>query len=424
MSLKVVTKNLDSKGFENVYIQYGHGGDSKRLVIGPKGLKVKQGGMEDERLVKCAGAAWKEHNASITDGNEAIDKAKSSIQFIIRRFAEDYKEAITPDVLHEMWEAERAPKQGNAPAGAKVTFWQLFKDYEAGLLGKVKDSEKDGYNTARSLKPLGSLLMEFEQARGVKLTLASFDYALMTAFNDFMLSKGHRNATTNVRMGLLKTLLNHWVKTGVSKHVAFREYRRPKKHKNAPTNQQIVALNAAELDELIALDLDCKHLRYARALFCLCAATGLRYSDAVRVSPADIRNENFVITTQKTKETLTIPLNWLSRKVLAEYPEGMRSLDLGQYNARLIKLGEMCPSLHKSFKRITFSGVTAVSDATKTLKYQHLSSHVGRKTFVCLCLMKGIPEFKIRHWTGHKDLTSFSHYVDGEMGQMELMSRF
>ncbi len=424
MSLKVVTRNLDSKGFENVYIQYAHGGASKRLVIGPKGLKVKQGGMEDGQLVKCAGAAWKEHNASLTDGNEAIDTAKSKIQFIIRRFAEDYKETITPDVLHEMWEAVRNPKQGSAPAGAKVTFWQLFADYEAGLLSKVADSNKDGYNTARALKPLGKLLMEFEQARGIKLTLASFDFSLMTAFNDFMLSKGHRNATTNVRIGLLKTLLNHWVKTGASKHVAFREYRRPKKHKNAPTNQQIVALNAAELDEMLALELDSNDLRYARALFSLCVATGLRYSDAVCVSPANVQNDNLVITTQKTKETLSIRLNWLSRKVLAEYPEGMRRLDLGQYNARLVKLGEMCPSLHKPFKRITFSGVTTVTDDRKTQKYQHLSSHAGRKTFVCLCLMKGIPEFKIRHWTGHKDLTSFSRYVDSEIGETEMMDRF
>ncbi|QKG52257.1 tyrosine-type recombinase/integrase [Hymenobacter sp. BRD67] len=424
MSLKVITRNLDSKGFENVYVQYAHNGTSKRFPVGENGLKVQRGGMEDGRLVKCAGAAWKEHNASIVDGNEAIDTTKSQLTRIIRRYSEDNGTVPTPEVLEELW---KAPKNAKGSPGAKVTFWQLFKDYEAVLKAKVKkgtDGHKDGYNTARGLKPLGTLLLEFERAHGIKLTLASFDFALMTRFNDFMLEQGHLNSTTKTRIARLKALLNYFVQMGVSKHVAFREYKRDKTHKDAPKNQRIVALNEQELAEWLALELDCKHLRYARALFSLACATGLRFSDVTRVGPHCINNDAIQIVTRKTGDTLTIPLNWLSRKVLAEYPDGMRATDLGKYNARLVALGEMCPSLHNAFTRTAFSGNARVVDESKNRKYQYLSSHVGRKTFVTRCLMDGIPEFKIRRWTGHKNLESFARYVDNEIGEADIMSRF
>lgn len=411
-SLKVVTRNLDKNGFENVYVQYNGG---KRFPIGTAGLKVKAGGMEGSQLVKCSGAAWKEHNASIAAGNEAIETTRSELARIVRRYTEDNGVAPTPDVLEELW---KAPQDAKGTAGAKVTFWQLFAAYETEM--KLKRSG----NTWRTIKPLGTLLLEFEQAHHVKLSLGSFDYALMVRLNDFMLQKGRLNSTARTRIAKLKAMLNWTVKMGFSKHVTFREYKREKSHKDAPTNQRIVALNDDELNELLALELDCPHMRYARALFSLACATGLRFSDSVRIGPACIDGENIRIVTEKTNEELTIPLNWLSRKVLSEYPKGMRGTDLGLYNARLVKLGEMCPTLHKSFTRTTFSGITPVTNETKKLKYQHLSSHVGRKTFVTRCLTQGIPEFKIRKWTGHKNLESFTRYVDNVVGEVETMSRF
>lgn len=416
MSLKVVTKNSDKLGRETVYVQYFDGTDSKRF---PTGVKVKPGGMEDGRLAKCAGAAWKEHNASIVDGNAAIEKTSSTLAFLIRRYNEDQGEKPSGAVLEELWKSQKGAKDAE---GAKATFWQHFAEYEGQLKAKVTPT-KEGYSTARGLKPLRTLLLEFERARGIKISLASIDYRMLSAFNDFMLSHGHLNSTVRTRMARLKAMLNHFVRMGISNNVAFRDYKRDRKHKDAPLNQRIVALHDDELKELLALELDCPRLRYARALFALCAGTGLRFSDAIRVGPNHVDGENIRITTKKTGEELTIPLNWLSRLALAEFPQ-MRSTDLGLYNERLVKLGEMCKTLHRPFIRTTFSGLSPITNEDKTLKYHHLSSHAGRKTFVTRCLMQGVPEFKIRKWTGHKNLESFSKYVDNVIGEADMMSRF
>lgn len=426
MSLKVVTRNLSKEGFETVYIQYSHLGVSKRFPVGPQGLKVKQGGFEDGKFVKCAGAAWKAHNDSLTDANDRIGEEVGELTAIIRRYTEDNKIAPTPDVLGELYLAP-ATAAAKAAGVTASTFWELWNKYLAMMEARV--SGKSGYNTARSIKPLGKLLLQFEQARVMKLSLASFDYALMSDFQTFLIGLGQRNATVRTRVALVKTMLNWTVKMKGSKHVAFREFTQSSSFKNAPKNQRIVALNEVELKEFMALPLDDKHLRYAQSLFTLCCATGLRYIDAIQVKPDMIHNEAIVITTQKTGEELTIPLNWMSKAVLAECPAGMHSVDLGQYNARLQSIAKMCKSLHTPFTKTTFSGLTSVKNTDsegkiKGLKYQHVTSHVGRKTFVTRCLINAIPEYKIRKWTGHKDLTNFSKYVDNQIGDSVIMDKF
>ena len=44
-------------------------------------------------------------------------------------------------------------------------------------------------------------------------------------------------------------------------------------------------------------------------------------------------------------------------------------------------------------------------------KYQFITSHIGRRTFIILALKKGIPHLKIMDITGHKDYKTFRKYV-------------
>ena len=44
-------------------------------------------------------------------------------------------------------------------------------------------------------------------------------------------------------------------------------------------------------------------------------------------------------------------------------------------------------------------------------RYELLSSHVGRRSFVTLSISKGIPIQVIESMTGHKDLASFQKYI-------------
>ena len=54
-----------------------------------------------------------------------------------------------------------------------------------------------------------------------------------------------------------------------------------------------------------------------RDMFCFCAYTGLRYSDMAKLTHADIKNDQICVNTQKTNDTLVIPLNARAKAILA-----------------------------------------------------------------------------------------------------------
>lgn len=45
-------------------------------------------------------------------------------------------------------------------------------------------------------------------------------------------------------------------------------------------------------------------------------------------------------------------------------------------------------------------------------KYEHMTSHIGRRSFICLCIAKNIPIQIIMKWTGHSDYKSMIPYIE------------
>ena len=45
-------------------------------------------------------------------------------------------------------------------------------------------------------------------------------------------------------------------------------------------------------------------------------------------------------------------------------------------------------------------------------KYAMLSTHAGRRTFVCNALALGIPPQVVMKWTGHSDYKAMKPYID------------
>ena len=47
-----------------------------------------------------------------------------------------------------------------------------------------------------------------------------------------------------------------------------------------------------------------------------------------------------------------------------------------------------------------------------THKYALLSTHAGRRTFICNALARGIPAQVVMKWTGHSDYKAMKPYID------------
>jgi integrase len=70
-----------------------------------------------------------------------------------------------------------------------------------------------------------------------------------------------------------------------------------------------MTLTASEVAALEQLELpNSGYLDNARALFLLACYTGLRFSDLVSIRGEHVRGQTLRMTTQKTRETVTVPL--------------------------------------------------------------------------------------------------------------------
>ena len=44
-------------------------------------------------------------------------------------------------------------------------------------------------------------------------------------------------------------------------------------------------------------------------------------------------------------------------------------------------------------------------------KYEYITSHTGRRTFVCQALLAGIPPEMVTQWTGHASVEDMRPYI-------------
>ncbi|MFZ4581547.1 MAG: phage integrase SAM-like domain-containing protein [Paludibacter sp.] len=174
-----------------------------------------------------------------------------------------------------------------------------------------------------------------------------------------------------------------------------------------------------------------KALERVRDVFCFCCFTSLRYSDVENLKRTDIKKDTINITTIKTDDTITIDLNNYSSAILAKYAnevypnnKALPVISNVRMNDHLKDMGEVC-GLNESITITYYKGAKRFDEVYK--KYNLLTTHCGRRTFICNALTLGIAPTTVMEWTGHSDYKSMKPYIDasGEAKKkaMELFNR-
>ena len=166
----------------------------------------------------------------------------------------------------------------------------------------------------------------------------------------------------------------------------------------------------------------------ARDFFCFCAFTSLRYSDAVALKKSDISADNIKVVTKKTYDALQIDLNDYSRSILNRYSKillpddaALPRISLPTLDNLCKMLGELC-GFNQPVTRTVFKGGKRIEMTVP--KWKMLSSHAGRRTFVCYALSVGIPPQVVMKWTGHSDYKAMKPYIDiAETTRAEAMQK-
>ena len=179
--------------------------------------------------------------------------------------------------------------------------------------------------------------------------------------------------------------------------------------------KDLVFLSWDELMKLYNFDFENSYRDKLRDLFCFLCFTGLRYSDLKKLKRDHVKSDHILVVTEKTIDPLKIELNDFSREILNKYEEFKFPGDLAlpvisQQNfnddikviARLLEFDE-------KINEVYFVGSKRYEKTY--LKYDEISSHAGRRTFVTNGIAMGIPTDVIMKWTGHKDQRAMKPYI-------------
>lgn len=159
-----------------------------------------------------------------------------------------------------------------------------------------------------------------------------------------------------------------------------------------------------------------EYLDRVRDVFLFCCFTGLRYSDVRNLKRSDIKPDHIEVTTIKTSDNLIIELNNYSKAILDKYKNSnfknysaLPVISNEKMNEYLKELGELA-ELKEPIRMTYYKGNERIDEIIP--KYTVLSTHAGRRTFICNALALGIPAQVVMKWTGHSDYKAMKPYID------------
>ena len=330
--------------------------------------------------------------------NDALDLLEEKL---LDSYAERRATGDTPStkVLRTLSQpkVEEKPAPG---ANKRLSFWDYYEEWVALARGHGKARSAMVYETtARHLRAFAA------QAK----TTVSFE-SITPAFGDkftlFLLDKAQLTDNTIAKqVATLKRFMKYAADRGFH---ATRGYVQLSWKRQEP---EIMTLTAEEVRALEELELAGQpYLDNARNLFLLSCYTGLRYSDLVAIRPEHLKGATLRITTQKTREAVTVPLRLVAQRIVEKYLAGdVHPISNQRLNDYLKELGQLA-DITTPIEVIKYRAGTRHS--TTYAKWERLGCHTGRRTFVTLSLERGLRPEVVMKVTGHRDWKSFKRYIN------------
>lgn len=377
---------INEQGLTPIFVKYTH---EQKSILFATGQRIDPKHFDPKGRAKKSLPGFIKFNNLLEIKKREIDDIRLDIQMA--------KENPTVDAVKEKYR-ESHTKKSNERSQSALAYWPAFMHHK-------EKHTRIKYDTMRQYKGLLKNLQDFEIHLKRQFTFRSFDQDWYLEYVDYLYNvKSCNPNSVGNKIKMLKTFLAFALKQKLSSNTAFKDYAKP----TNPTT--IVTITTEQLDHLLNLDLaDNPKLCAARDLFVLGASTALRFSDYNRLTEANIRKDHIVINTEKTSETVYIPLNKYSKEILRRNPNGLPKFDNGQLNACLKEVGE----------RGEFNEIVEVTRFPKGVKvvehkklFQLLTTHAARRIFITLSLSKGMIPSDIMRISGHKDMRSFQRYIN------------
>lgn len=340
--------------------------------------------------IRISDADWDQKKKKIVSKIEHVfepqlAELESKIRKAIVKLEFNNKEVTLASLREEI---EGVPAKKHA---AKKTLIPAFEKYLDGKSRKVE------FSTYKKIRILLDKLKRFEQYCPTNIDPKNFTEEQYESFVVWLRENEKLSDNTiATRVGTLRNFLRE---------------ENPKRNydfiKTKQVYDNVLFLSLEELDILRKARLK-GYLEKTRDLFLIGCLTGLRYSDYDKLSSLIIKNNIIEVMQQKTRVKAYVPCTKELKAILAKHNGNVPIISNQKLNTYL-------KILFKKIgldRQITYYRRHKGKPVTKIVRlYDVITSHVARKTFIMTLLTSKVDQKLVMEMSGHKDYTSFKHYV-------------
>jgi integrase len=250
-------------------------------------------------------------------------------------------------------------------------------------------------------------LKEYENRFKTKLKFTDLDLTFYDRFVNFLSQEQKINlGTIGNYIGTVKTIARDAKLKGlpVHEHIEHPNFFVPK------ITADSIYLNNEEINKIFNYDFKgVERLENTRDLFIIGLRTGLRISDFLRLKDANIKNGYIEIETQKTGQTVTIPLHKQIEEILEKRNGFPRSISDQKFNEHVKELCEVA-GFKEKVQGSKINKETKRKEDGIYHKWELVTSHICRRSFATNLYGK-LDNLTIMAITGHQTETQFLKYI-------------
>lgn len=261
-------------------------------------------------------------------------------------------------------------------------------------------------NTIRGYNSLKAMINEFQSYSKEKLFCDEFDLRTQRNFINFMTTeKSLINSTQNKIINQIKTVLNYAADNKVNIDADIKHFKVKTKRIDR------IALSIDEVNRLLELDLSHNvRLDKIKDIFLFAIFTGQRFQDLMNLKKVDIDESGmWKLYQKKTKTLIWVPIAENISYIINKYPGKfvLPRITNSTFNKYVKELCQIA-GFDEMIQTKKYKGNTFIDGSTE--KYNLVSAHTARRTFITIALSLNIPSEIIKKISGHLDSKSFEMY--------------
>lgn len=298
----------------------------------------------------------------------------------------------------------------NECKGSKKRKTEVTEEFAQLYLRFISDEQKSKDLSKATLNQAFGIYRDVKQAfPGLSIDRASSKEWLQEYIN-MMVLRGYNSNTVRSKYRYIHWFLKWAFRNGYCND-DFARFKFELKIAS-PQERLVVFLTMDEIMAIKNYDADPNDV-LCRDIFLFQCFTGLRYSDAIKVKNTDIRGDMLTIVSQKTGILLHNKLNNYALEVVNKYHDKFGEtlfpyVSDGTINIHIRRVCKQAGIMelvtkyeYRNHERVEITGP----------KWQFITTHVGRKSFVVNSLDMGLTPTQVMGYTGHSSIMAMHPYV-------------